>query len=198
MANSLLADTLVRVNEMGLMDVIIPFALVFLVVYAVSNVVPHMNEKRNFRVVIALVIALATVVPHVTGDYPPGFNVVEIMMASLPEVMLVLLGIVLVLFLYGATTNKSDLLEGIEKRERFMNWLKLIALVIVILIFLDNMSFGAGYGLFGNVPFMNYFSNPDFQAIALILAVFFLVAWGITGGDKKKEPRERLLKEVEK
>ena len=69
----------------GLMDVILPFLLIFAVVYAALTKVKIFGEQKDrIHIIIALVIALAVVVPHVTYMYPPESDVVNIINTALP------------------------------------------------------------------------------------------------------------------
>src|SRR3989338_653071 len=51
----------------GVMDFLLPFILVFTIIYAVTATVPLFKDQKNFRVIIALVLSLLFVVPHITG-----------------------------------------------------------------------------------------------------------------------------------
>ena len=67
-------------------DLLLPFLLIFTIVFAVlqkSNILG--KDKRNFNSVIALVVSLSVVIPHITGSYPAGFDVVEIIQIFLFE-----------------------------------------------------------------------------------------------------------------
>ena len=49
----------------GLMDVILPFLLIFAVVYAIADKVKLLGENKNTHIILALVMALAVIMPHV-------------------------------------------------------------------------------------------------------------------------------------
>src|SRR3989338_5691514 len=50
----------------GVMDFLLPFILVFTIIFAVTAKLALFKDQKQFRVVIALVLALLFVVPHVT------------------------------------------------------------------------------------------------------------------------------------
>lgn len=173
-----LQDALIRLESTGLMDVLLPFALIFSILYAVSAVVPHFKDDKRLRIVLATIISLVVVIPHVTNSYPPGMDVVSIINASIPQVVMIIVGAVLAMILVSATTTNSD---GYKSWLGAIRW---IALILVGLIFLDNINFGYGTGFFGQLPFFNWFSDPDFQALFLIIVVFGLIITFVVGGDK--------------
>ena len=66
------------IEDFRVMDVLLPFLLIFTIVFAILQKTKIMGkERKNYNVVIALVVALSVVIPHVTGSYPAGIDVVE-------------------------------------------------------------------------------------------------------------------------
>ena len=54
----------------GLTDVMLPFLLIFTLVFAIMQKTKILGEdKKNFNVIIALVMALLVVIPHITSSY---------------------------------------------------------------------------------------------------------------------------------
>tara|TARA_Y100000310_G_C20606260_1_gene775639 strand:+ start:223 stop:807 length:585 start_codon:yes stop_codon:yes gene_type:complete len=145
--------------------------------YAISAVVPHFSgeSSKKLRVTLSLIISLLVVIPHVTRSYPAGLDVVEIINASIPQVVMLIVGVFLTLILIAATVGRGDNFSG------YVSWVRWIALILVALIFLDNINFGYGYGYFGNFPLLGWFSDPDLQALLVIIIVFGLIVYFITG-----------------
>ena len=85
----------------GVMDFLLPFLLVFTIIFAVTAKLPLFKDNKNFRVVIALVLGLVFVVPHITGDYPLGYDPVQVMNSALPSISLVSIAAVMLLLLMG-------------------------------------------------------------------------------------------------
>ena len=74
-------------------DVLLPFLLVFLIVFATLQKVKILGEsKKNFNVMLALIMGLAVIFPHVLGTGP---DVVPIINNSLPSISLVIVGIIM-------------------------------------------------------------------------------------------------------
>lgn len=177
-----LQDAILRLESMGLMDVMLPFALIFVIIYAVSAVVPHFSEEKRLRIVLSTIISLVVVIPHVTNSYPPGMDVVNIINSSIPQVVMLIVGVVLTLILIAATLGRSTVFDA------WTGWVRWIALALVALIFLDNINFGYGQGFFGSLTGFGWFSDPDMQALLLIVVVFGLIVYFVTSGDKKNAP----------
>ena len=98
----------------GIMDFLLPFLLVFTIIYAVMQKTKILGDKKNFNVIIALVIALTFVVPHVIGYYPLGYDPVQVMNESLPSVALVAVAAVMLLILIVADCYSFLLLTIIK------------------------------------------------------------------------------------
>ncbi len=88
------SQALVYLEQMGLLDAIIPFILIFSIFYAVLEQVKIL-ENNKVNGVVAVSVALLTVVPHVLGMYPPHADVVTIINRALPEIALILIAIFL-------------------------------------------------------------------------------------------------------
>ncbi|MBT7496950.1 hypothetical protein HN662_01350 [Candidatus Woesearchaeota archaeon] len=159
-----------------LIEVILPFILVFAVVYAVSSQIPQMKEKPRMQMVLALVIALLVIIPHVTSNYYYGeVDVVQVINSSIPQVALLIIAVVIALMLIGALSTNSDDMSF------HMRWIKWVALIVVALIFIDNIGIGSvsGYGL------TSWFGDPEFQAIIIIVIIFGVLVKFITGSGIK-------------
>lgn len=177
-----------RLADWGLFDVILPFILVFTIVYAVLQKTKILGEKsKNFNVVISLVMGLSVVVPHVlygTGGTDPylsnGFiDIVKVINNALPNVSVVLVAILMVLLIFGVWGSKvklgSNSLSGI---------IALFAFASVIYIF------GSAAGWWHLPNWLWVLNDPDTQALVITVLVFAIIIWFITkeeDKDKKKE-----------
>ncbi|MBW3020220.1 hypothetical protein KY334_02910 [Candidatus Woesearchaeota archaeon] len=161
-------------NSFSLTDIILPFILIFAIIYAVSAKVLHFEGKgKKFQIVVSFVLSLMAVIPHVTGAYGQ-FDVINIINNSIPQVIMIIIGVILALMLIGATGIDS----GFGADDKFKQWAKYIALAIVGLIIWTNVD---SSGSFRNIPFLGMLADPDIQAIALILIVFGGLVAYITG-----------------
>jgi len=97
-----LQEFIKTVDAWGITDVLLPFILIFTIVYAIvykSNIFG--KEKKNLSLVIALVMALTVVALHVTGTYPQNYDAVEIMNSAIPNIVLFVVGGLALLLLVG-------------------------------------------------------------------------------------------------
>ncbi|MAE13813.1 hypothetical protein CMO92_04565 [Candidatus Woesearchaeota archaeon] len=177
-------EMFIRLENMGLSDVLLPFLLIFVVVYAVLQKVKifgtEKDKNKPYSVTIALVLALAVVIPHITGRYPPGKDVVEIMNSALPNISLFLVAILCLLIILGLLGDEVNIAGG-----SLASWAVLISLLAVVVIF------GGAAGWFGTgFPWgMNFLRDPDTQALVTVILVFGIIIYFITHepDDSKKE-----------
>jgi hypothetical protein len=168
-------NAVAQLDALGLTDVLLPFFLIFTIVFAILQRTHLLGENRkNFNVIIALVIAFAVIIPHITGGYPPGADVVDIINKALPNVSLVLVAILMVLLLIGIFGWKVGG-EGTS----IQGWIALIAFLIVIYIF------GAAADMWHIPDRLSFMLNPDTQALIVVLLIFGLVVWFITKEEKE-------------
>ena len=173
-------DLIYRMESIGLYDAILPFFLIFVIVFAVlqkSKILHGKDEDKkgkSYDVVIALIISALVVVPHVLGLYPANADVVVIMNTALPNIALILvalLALFLIVGLFGGSAAWIGKLTG---------WVALASFILVVYIF------GRAANWFQQVPdWLWWLDNPDTQALIVVIAVFALVIYFIT-----KEPKE--------
>jgi hypothetical protein len=167
---------ILQLQDWGVMDVLLPFILIFTVVFAVFQKTKILGDgRKQYNVIIALVMALAVVIPHVTGAWQAwGFDPVMVINGALPQVSLVVIAIVMMLLIIGVFGNDLDIagtsLSGI---------VMIVAFIAVVLIF------GTQLGWF-NIPTWLYFLNdPEIQSFVIMILVFAIIIWFITKEDKK-------------
>lgn len=169
-------DFLVQLEQFGLLDAILPFILIFAVIFTVTNRTKVLGEKKNVHMLVALVISLLVVIPHVMGTYPPGQDVVNIINNALPNVSLVIVIIVAALILMGIflPTGSGVPMSGL-----------LAFLSVGVIIFI----FGVSAGWWQSAGPLGFLSNPDIQALVVIVLVFAIVIFLITA----ESPGEKLF-----
>lgn len=160
-------DFLVQLEKFGLLDAILPFLLIFAVIFTVAKRANVLGPNKNVHMLVALVIALLVVVPHVLGTYPPGADVVNIINTALPNVSLVIVIIVAALILVGifVPTGIGGGLGGI---------LAFVSFGVIIYIF------GLAAGWWETIGVLSFLANPDVQAVLVIILVFAIVIFLIT------------------
>lgn len=153
----------------GVMDFLLPFILVFTIVYAVTTRMPLFRDHRNFRVVLALVLGLLFVVPHITGNYPLGYDPVQVMNESLPSISLVSIAAIMLLLLLGIFG------KGFSQAASPLIALTAVGFVVYI--------FGASLNLWRGPYDIFYWWSSEVTELMIIIMIFGLVVWFITKED---------------
>jgi hypothetical protein len=160
-------------DNLGLLDSLLPFLLVFTITFAILQKSKILGAgKKNFNVVIAMVIGLTVVIPHITGTYPPGQDIVLIMNDALPHVSIVLVAIVMALLIIGLLGGESKWMGG-----SLSGWLALGAFALIIYIF------GASAGWWQDLGDEWGLWNSETVSLIIIILVFAVVIWYITKSD---------------
>ncbi len=164
----------------GMLDVMLPFLLIFTVVFAVLQKAKIFgDDSKRFNVIIALVLGMVVVIPHIIGTYPEGKDAVLIINNALPNVALVLIAIIMVLLLSGVFGYEA---KGAGGGTLF------IAFVVVIWIF------GVSAGWWSNFSWFNI--DPDTLAIILVILVFGIIIAIITSGEEPFKPLKGIINAV--
>ena len=160
-------DIILDLEYWGLSEVLLPFLLIFTLIFAVLSKSKLLGEeKKNINLIISLIIALMVVIPHVTGDYPLGFDAVEIINMALPSVSVILVAIVAVFILigvWGVETEWSGAMSGI---------ITIVAFLVVAYIFGSSAGWWEG-GLFN-------WLDDDTTSILIIIIIFGLIIGFVT------------------
>ena len=167
-----LYDMIETTVRMGVWDVLLPFMLIFTIVYAtLTTSVWGGDDQKKFAKVVSLVLALGVVIPHVIGAYPPGMNVVEIINTALPNVALVavaILGLFILLGLFGI--DASSLASK-----------NIASYIVIFCIGAIFYIFGSAGGSRYEIPrALGFLAHPDTVALLITVAVFGVVVWFIT------------------
>ncbi|MBW2965671.1 hypothetical protein KY342_01045 [Candidatus Woesearchaeota archaeon] len=164
----------------GVADILLPFLLIFTIVFAVLQKTKILGEgKKNFNVVIALVVALSVVIPHVIGTYPPEADVVDIINTIIPQISLVAVAFIMLLILTGIFTPRwvSRSIAGI------LAFISFIAVFVIIGSALNWWESGWLYDIFGE----------ETIALLVVILVFGVIIWFITrepGGPAEKATKK--------
>jgi hypothetical protein len=183
-------DMIYYLDYLGVADVILPFFLVFTIVFAIlqkSKILGKGDGVKRYNVIVALAMGFAVVFPHILGRYPPGMNIVLIINNALPQVSILLIGIIMLLLMLGAFGLKWPGQEGSGG-----------SLVVIISIILIVYVFTTSAGLFGHqFPWwLWWLADPHTQTMLVTLLVFGVVVWLITREEKpeKKEQDKFMVK----
>ena len=153
--------------SLGVVDVLLPFILIFTVVFAIlekSKIIG--NGAKNVNIMISLVISLLVVTPHVMGTYS-GVDLVTAINTVIPKVSFWIVLVVMALLLVGAFGGSWDASSA--------SWVPPVAFGIVFLIF------GNAAGWF-NIAWLKNI-DPQLITLLVIVAVFVGVVVFVSTGD---------------
>lgn len=177
--NFALEEFVSTLDSWGLTDVLLPFLLIFTLVFAVLEKSKLLGEeKRNLNTAIALVFALIIIIPHVTGDLPAGFDPVEIINAALPAVGLFVVAIIALMIMIGVFGHERIFL-GVTAP----GWVMFVSVIALILIF----GSAAGWWVSGFDNWLSTTFGSDAMAIVIMVVVFGVVIAFVTGGEGERE-----------
>ncbi|MBU0756804.1 MAG: hypothetical protein KKF44_01955 [Nanoarchaeota archaeon] len=165
--------------DIGVIDIILPFLLVFTIVYAVLYRSQILGEpKKPFNKMVALAIGLAVVFPHVIPNTGAP-DVVPIINSALPQVSIIAVAIVMLLILIG--------IWGVDVNiagKSFGGWVVIGSILIIAVIFAHS----AGW-----LPFIPDWTlrwiGEDTMSLLIIILVFGIVISFITSEEKDEDKR---------
>ncbi len=173
---------------LGVADVILPFLLIFTISFAVLSrlkILGKQKSARRFDAVVSLVFGLSLVIPHVLGRYP-GTSPVDVINASLPNVAVFLVAIILLMLMIGSFGIKWDL-------ENNMGGSLFAFISLGVITYIFGVSAGWFHG--GMYPWwLWWLQNPQTQALLVTLLVFIVIVWFITRDTESKEDQGSVAK----
>ncbi|MFC1648586.1 hypothetical protein ACFL1B_03955 [Nanoarchaeota archaeon] len=159
----------------GAVQVLLPFILVFALIYAILNKSKIMGrDSKRINTIISLVMGLMVIAPHVLGL--PGYDVVDIINQAIPEVSLVVVAVIMFLLLVGIFGQDMHLAGA-----SITGWAIFLSLILVLYIF----GSAAGWWMIPDVLW--WLGDPSVQSLIVIILVFGLIIWFVTAEPKKSK-----------
>ncbi|MBI2145921.1 hypothetical protein HYU22_01100 [Candidatus Woesearchaeota archaeon] len=184
MAYPAFSNVAASLQNFGVVDFLLPFILVFTIVFAVMQRTKILGENKNFNVIIALVLGLLFVIPHITGSYPLGYDPVAVMNQSLPSISLVAIASIMLLLLMGIfSTDFSKTAAPI---------IAVVAIGFVLYIF------GAALNLWTGPYAAFSWWTPDLTELIIVILVFGVIVWFITREPGSKTPGQGIMEGLAK
>ena len=170
-------SVILYLQQVGVADVLLPFILIFTVIFAILEKIKVLGEKsKRFNVIIALVIALAVVFQHIL--YPSRNDVVNLLSRVFPTTAIFIIATLMIFLLLGLFGAKPGWTKGAG------GWLSIIAILVVGGIF----TYAAGWWGRGNLPnWLSWLQDPGTIVLIVIILVFIIVIGYITGGDEENK-----------
>ncbi len=172
-------DLFRALESYGLTDALLPFILIFTILFAMLQKTHILGAgKKNFNVIVSLCIAALAVIPHITGSYPRGYDIVQILNRALPNVSLIVVAVVMALLLIGLMGGEAKWMGG-----SLSGMIAIAAFLGIIYIF------GGAAGWWNNVAFRWW--DEDVITLVVVILVFAIIIWYIT---KESTPAEQASK----
>ena len=168
-------------DRWGLTDVLLPFLLIFVVIYAILTKTKILgDDKKNLNVIIAIVVGLLVVVPHVTGKFAANADPVLIINDALPQVSIVLVAVVFLLVMIGVF-GQDYVFLGVS----MPGWIALVSFITILIIFGGAAGWWSGqlgYAL------ENFFGTEGIAIFIMLVMFGLIIAW-VTSDSKEREDR---------
>jgi len=157
----------------GIIDILIPFVLIFTVLFAVLKKVPILKEAKH-HIAVALAITFLVIIPHITGTIDPQYDVVQIINNSLPTVVVIIFIFLTALILLGLIKGGD---QGVEFGDIAKSIMGIAAIVLVAIIFARS----AGYLQYTTWPtWLYWLDDPQLGALVIVILMFAAITWFIT------------------
>jgi hypothetical protein len=172
-----LYDLLADWSSLGLYDIVLPFLLVYTLVFAVLQKSKLFGEdNKGINAIIALIVGLFVVRSETVVLFLTGF---------LPNISLFLVVILMFLLMVGLFSGEHSEWVGAAKG----------LAVIISLVFIVLAIFAGQVGTF-NVPrWILDFIDPQTRSTIIFVAVFAIViAWVTSTGKKKESYFDKVIK----
>jgi hypothetical protein len=189
---------IIYLDSWGLTDVVLPFVLLFTVLFAILMKVGIFTEpgkddsgksarvpSRRFNSVIALVMSLIVVIPHVTRSYASDADPITIINTFLPGAMVIIIVLVVTLLLIGFLGGKHNVRES--GLTAIIGILAMLGLAVIL--------WRALYPYTGPT-WLYWLDDPDLLGVAAAILILGLVVWYVTGDDKPKKSMPERAKEL--
>ena len=168
-----------------IMDFFLPFFLLFAVLFASLEKIKIFKEKK-VNILVSLIILLLTVIPHTTGRYPPGKDVVAIMMNSIPAVAAVIIAIIMLFILLGLFFGEQKFAGA-----SVSGWISVLCIAAVVYIFGSSAGWWSGWNSITRII------GRDAISLVIIIIVFGLIINFITkGGEEPATPGDKIMDKI--
>lgn len=183
---SVLRGTIDFLKDFGLFDVILPFLLIFAIVFAILEKTMILGKdkdapKQNLNSIVALVISLLFVSAN---------KAVNLVTNALPNIALIIVIAVSFLIMLGVFWKN----EEFDFKETHRNWyifFTFVVFIALLLVFLGAYEYSPGVSLLTHLldSIGDGVSEDLVTGVIVILVVIGVLLWVIRGGRKKEEDK---------
>lgn len=185
---SVFRGTLDFMNQLGIYDVVLPYLLIFTIVFAilektrvfgVDEVSGVKYSKKNLNAMVAFVTAFFVVASS---------KLVEIITKVSSNVVIVLVGVVLFLLVYGSFQEETE--KGVFLSKGWNKVFAILVFIVMIVIFLDAIKTGENSWLQTVLGwFSQFWDNTAVASVVLIIVIIGIMFYIINSGPKKEEKK---------
>ncbi len=185
---SVFRGTLDFMNQLGVYDVVLPYLLIFTIVFAilektkvfgVEEISGVKYTKKNLNAMVAFVIAFFVVASS---------KLVEIITKVSSNIVIVLIGVVLFLMVYGTFQEETE--KGVFLSKGWNRVFAIMVFTIMIVIFLDAIKTGEESWLQTILNWVSQFwDNTAVASVILIIVIVGMMFYVINAGPKKDEKK---------
>ena len=175
-------------QEFGLFDVVLPFLLVFTIVFAIlektrvlgtEKIKNEEHPRKNLNAVVAFVVGMLVVAAN---------KVVDAIGTALPNIVLLIVIVVVFLMLVGTFYKTGELESFASKHDRWTTFFMFALFIIIVLIFAGSIKKTLNQSY---LSFIIEYAIENFTGTIVTSILFLAVAIGaifyVTAGGGKAE-----------
>jgi len=156
-------DVFITLESYGVFEIVLPFLLIFSLVFAVLSKIKILGDKNNINSIVALAISMLAI---------RNFAFTEFLNRFLPNTAMILIVILVFLLLLTMLTGKSEL-------DDFAGYASLFV-VLIALVWAVSSDYLGSYGYYGFNDLWYNLDSTTISWIAFIAGVVIVIA--ISGG----------------
>jgi len=97
-----------EIDMWGVSDVLLPFMLIFILMYGIAQKSKVISENKGLNIGFAAVMAAIPVTLHVTHVIPTRYDPIEIIKEAIPGVAIVVIAMMMLVLFFGIFGGKTD------------------------------------------------------------------------------------------
>lgn len=173
-------------REFGLFDVVLPFLLVFALIFAILEKTRILGTegkdgepKRNLNTLVAFVVAMMVVATN---------KVVNTINVALPNIILIIVAFVAFLMMIGVFYGTGEL-RFHEMHKNYFKGFVAVSLILLILILLNSLTLSSGqtWLKFVSEYVADNLSSPVVTSFIFLIVAVAAIIYITKGASKKKE-----------
>jgi hypothetical protein len=156
-----IGNLLAQWEAAGIFSYVLPFLLIFALVFTILSFVPLFQNNKGINAVISLVTALMAL----------QFGIVSIFFSEIFPRLGIGLSIVLVLIILMGLLVRDE-----EKGNQMIKWMLIIAIIVIAIVVISNSLSSFGYAGFGGGQFWNFLRYNWGTILGVALFVGLVIA----------------------